>query len=235
MAVKIYGKNISFYTSNEGGKALLQALSFMAKTLPANQTLDEVLDFLVPIGKTGNLHLDPIPPKIFTPAHLKCLAKLIQLFIEELIKDLPNPDVTNINWDRELRLWWLAKMSNFYNLVRDVFLPEWDKPPAIELELSQKDLLDCKVNCLKQLCFHHSKKNELEALLKIYDNIIALKLQDRPSEVRNREIAEQFLNKADVFEKQGKNDAYKKVLKQALAYETNAEIRQAIEEELLYY
>ncbi len=234
MAVKIYGKNITVYTSNGGGESLLQALGFMAKTLPASQVLDEVLDLLVPIGQTGNLYLEPVPPEISTPAHLTCLAKLIRLFIEELAKDSPNPAVTDIDWNKELRLWWLAKMLNFYDLIRDTFLPEWNVPPPIELELSKKDRLDCKVNCLKQLCFHHSKKNEWETLLDIFDSIIALRLQEEASKDRDRDIAQQFLAKADIFEKQGNNDAYKKALKQALAYENDFEMRQAVKEEILY-
>lgn len=124
MAEHFHGRRITVHTSNGGAEQMLNAWLALGRRMDHTDDLDAVLTFLqyrVQLGAGWKAFaLDPPPTEIESPGRLACFARTVAAFAEQLMQEVPDPTLTTIDWDRNLRLQWLANMLDLLEILADV-------------------------------------------------------------------------------------------------------------------
>lgn len=119
-------REVSF--SNGALIELYRALTVIGEQrgLPDNSPVREVVHSLrhqLEFGVDGGraFCLDQPTSRLPPQAHWPVIADLLAAFARELTKEVPDPSLTLISWDRELRLSWLAKICDLHEMMLDAW------------------------------------------------------------------------------------------------------------------
>ena len=173
----------------------------------------------------------PPPTLLAKPGPLKFFGELLSYFIHELTKYNPDPQLTSIIWDKELRLYWLAKMLDLYQLVVDA-IPLPGTMQQIHPELPDEDRIQVQ---LHQLVWQQSEitrsnntsKTPLEItnhsdkqtpIINITYRIIDLLIALPETTERKMAICHQHENLADLYVTNGDNKKGAELYRKAISF-----------------
>ncbi|MEZ4810489.1 MAG: hypothetical protein R2819_09035 [Allomuricauda sp.] len=221
MAEVFRGQHHSIYTSNNGGQALLHSLIQISKKIGSNPPIIKIRTFLEQQLKKGHgsFSLDPkldFPEALKDQNTLKALLTVVKAMGHELTK--PNPNLPwDIDWHREIRLRWLAKMVQFYKMVTDLMPKASLVASNLEVSLDEVDSTLFRYylhsDYYKELCRRYPKKNVAQKLDLLNRLIPIIKVFPDKRE----ELLLRFSERAELFISQGKNKKAVQDMKQCIA------------------
>lgn len=109
--------------------------------LPQTPDLVAVLAFLRESLETGfygcgGFKFNPPPEPIAAPERLGWFNQLVTAFAVEVSLDEPDQSLTEIKWNRELRMRWLAKLFDLHEMINSALESSSVSLEPLELNLS---------------------------------------------------------------------------------------------------
>jgi hypothetical protein len=185
MAEHFYGKSFTVHFSNGAAKDLFLIFIEQSNKLPQTESLEKTVGFLQhqlnfvdgarAFSIDANCRIDD--------EILVDITNIIRLFVNELSKENPLIKSSEIFWDRDLRISWLARVFNLHFLIteylkdRDISINtlQLDIPPEDKVTFERQKLLDI---------YNDRKLSKLEEL-KTYKEIVELSEADSKSVSKN--------------------------------------------------
>jgi len=160
MAEQFEGRRCHVSISDGGAEAMIQAWVRIGERLQPSPAFDSVLTFLrsrlTECYDGGRaFSIDPPVPALDSEDKLRTLGSLIDVLSQELAKTCPDPGIIDIRWSHALRLWWIAKVLNLYQLVNDALPPGARPLPDPNLDLSPDDRARVELERLLGLMGQH--------------------------------------------------------------------------------
>ncbi|HEY3998938.1 MAG TPA: hypothetical protein VGO93_08755 [Candidatus Xenobia bacterium] len=120
-----------------------QALGGRRWDLLEERSVVGLLHLLTELGLPGErgLNLDRPPTELTTPEGVRFLAKLVETISQEIQVDPPAEALLGTGWTHERRIHWLARLGEFYEMLRRS-ADEGVVPPYPVL-LSNEDAIEC--------------------------------------------------------------------------------------------
>lgn len=230
------GKKSRVKLSSGATYELYQALVIIAKQKAKTAAHCAVQTFLndqmFHNTKSGlGFSFNPPPTLLTKPGQLNFFGELLSFFIHELTRKNPDPQLTSIIWDKELRLYWLAKILDLYQLVVDaISTPETLK--QIHLELPEEDRIEVQ---LHQLMWQQSEitrtsntsepplgvtnhSDKQNPIINITYRIIKLLIALPETTERKMAICRQHENLADLYVTNGDNKKGAALYRKAISF-----------------
>ena len=242
MVACFHGRDHSVYTTNGGFIELMRACITLGERMSQTSDLAVVLTFLHDyfhsgFGGCGGFDFNPPPEPIATPERLCCLAQLLGTFAAEVAKDQPDPTLAEINWSRELRIRWLAKLLDLQEIINSALEPNLNLLTPLELHLTLQDQEDCELERLL------NKKNELkrrnrvnflkpnpQVVLEQIDRMLVLAEQNNFPNGGKLSQSWLYMERAELLSSLGDKYGELAAWKEALLSESDVETRLIIEE-----
>lgn len=242
MAACFHGRDHSVYTTNAGFIELMRALITLGERLPQTPDLVAILTFLrecfeIGFSGCGGFDFNPPPEPISTPGRLHGLAQLVMAFAVEVSQEQPDPTLAEIRWNRELRIRWLAKLFDLYEIINSALEPNVTSLKPLELNLSLQDQADCELQRLI------NKKNELklrtrsaffkpkpQVLLEQIDRMLVLVEQDKLFDIEKLSKSMLYIERAELLSSLGDKYGELAAWQQAALSESDVETRSILEE-----
>ncbi len=239
MAECFNGRSYTVYASNGVGEEMFRAWITLAERMTDDDDRNAVLAFLRNQMDRGDgwraFDLDPPPAPIASPQRLRRLAKIVADFAVELTRDHPDPSLTEINWDRELQMKWLANMLDFYELIGEAIAGRSDSLDSLEPILSSlklRDQVNCRLHRLANRKYELKRRprlaldlGEIKCLLGLIDQELALFAREVA-----RFIANRHSERAELLEDLGDLRGQLAALKMSAAAEPDPEVKLLTEE-----
>lgn len=198
---------------------LWKALTAIGKRGPDTDDLRSVLKFIAEqmnhSTETGRgFSLCPPPTELSAPGRLRCFAGLLASFLWELARETPDPSLTDIAWNRDLRMIWLANLSDLYRLIGEA-MPPGGQPGPLDLELSPQDAREVEV---KRLVRRKEDADDPQSSFELTERILELlSLMPRTGE-RKWEICRQYESLAELHQANGEAKKAVEALKTAAGF-----------------
>lgn len=239
MAERFDGATCSVHFANDVLVEILHAWLELADRLPRGPDVEAVTEFLesrleLPGGRRS-FSLSPPPAEIAAPGRLAVLAGLVAEFARDLAREEPDPELTDVEWDRDLRLLWLAQMCELHDLVRAANPPDAAPLPTLAPDLPEADRL--RVELLRLLDRKYDVQRRAKTgtgevtsrtVLDLLDRIVALAEQEPPSEYRTRTLIRQHSDRSEAYLDLGDRPAAAEALRTAAALVPEEAYRQAL-------
>jgi hypothetical protein len=242
MGACFHGQDHSIYTTNGGFIELMRALITLGERIPQTPDLVDVITFLRECFESGfcgcgGFDFNPPPEQIATPKRLHCLAQLVIAFAVEVSQAQPDSTLTEINWDRELRIRWLANLFDLHEIINSALEPSFTSLEPLELNLALSDKAACELERLM------NKKKELrrrtraslfkpqpQVVLEQIDRMLVLIEQNKLPEAGNLSKSMLYVERAELLD--SLNDKYGELVawQQAALSESDVETRAILEE-----
>ncbi|MCU0493496.1 MAG: hypothetical protein MUD01_18065, partial [Chloroflexaceae bacterium] len=192
MAEHFNGSTHTVHFSNSAAESLLRAWVMLGERLAPSAEQAAVVAFL-----RQRLHahaagwrafsLAPPPPELAPPAHLRCLAQIIAAVAADLAREQPNPALTEVASNRDVRLSWLARMLDLYEFVGQALPADSAALAPLTLPLSPHDQRSCMLYRLEnrrvaeeRALHQQANPDQTRQLLALTDEIVALLAQEEP-------------------------------------------------------
>ncbi|MFC1610634.1 hypothetical protein ACFL6C_06735 [Myxococcota bacterium] len=247
MAEHFYGARHTVHFSTGATWSLFNALIKIAENAPSpSEEHAHVVAFLnsrlMPRIEGGNgFSLHPPPKELQSPKKLIALAKLVGAFAHELARPDPDERLTDINWDRDQRLDWLARMCDLHALIIEALPPEAKTQPmnlrlspaddlrcTLERRLSRKGELVRRTRSRKEPRGHIRLADSSETIPLLEDICSLVESSDIPEPRRSYLLCEQHSDLAEIFVEQKDTERAVACLKTAAEFSDDEECRQAI-------
>ena len=204
MAEHFRGRRLTVHTSNGGAKEMLNAWLVLGRRMAATDELDAVLAFLQTRIERGNgwkaFTLDPPPDEISSPSRITVFAQMVITFARELAKDQPDPSLTNISWDRDLRLLWLAKTLDLLEILAELVPLPADGLFRPDLGLAELEQVRCEVNRVRNRQTEALRRGATaETKLELADRMLELLSQLPAEEGRDAQLYAAHHARADLL------------------------------------
>ncbi len=172
-------------------------------------------------GPVRAFGLDPVEEELRAPTRLRFLAKLIALFAHHLA-EAPDARLTDISWDRELRMSWLANVTELHQMLVE-------REPSIEplaLHLEPEARAQVEANRATNAYARARRQGAVPESLAAIDQALAA-LELAPSdEGRKHRVWSLLSAKADLLEQSGALREAAVVLRASAAHTDDAELKQ---------
>jgi len=243
MGACFHGRDHSIYTTNAGFIEFMRALITLGERILQTPDLVGVIAFLREcfesgFGGCGGFDFNPPPEQIATPKRLHCLAQLVIAFAVELSHDQPDSTLTEINWDRKLRIRWLAKLFDLHEIINSALEPSFTSLEPLELNLAISDQAACEIERLinkkeelRRRCTRASLfKPQPQVVLEQIDRMLILIEQNKLPESGKLSKSMLYVERADLL--QSLNDKHGELVawQQAALSESDLENRAILEE-----
>lgn len=236
MGEKFFGTNRWVAMSNGAAKELMCAWVTLGERMPADDDLDHVLAFLRQraVGEEigwRSFNFNPPPAELDHPKRLVALARLVRAFAVELAGEEPDPTLTKICWDRELRMIWLARMLDFDEIICETGQLQLSPVESSDLSLNTEDQLRCTANRLaNRMTYQSSVKGLSNELMTTSDELLRVLLQMSASTERDLEVSREYWERANHLSDAERYADAVEELQRAIAIEPDPEQVRAIEE-----
>ncbi len=206
MAEHFYGRDHTVHFSNGAAEELLRAWIRLLERDFLGEAEAAVLAFLQSHLKRGfgwrAFELNPPPSEIATPERLRVVAETIQRFAEALCKEKPDSTLTDIDWDRDLRINWLARLVDLHRLVSLAIENPNDRPKGLVLSLAADDRNECELARLSYRQIERERRAKqsgnsvpFDETIDRIDELLEVAHQCRPSKNIKRTIANLFYDR----------------------------------------
>lgn len=242
MAACFHGRDHSVYTTNGGFIELMRALITLGECMPQTPDLITILTFLrkcfeIGFSGCGGFDFNPPPEPIATPERLHSLAQLVMAFAVEVSQEQPDPTLAQINWNRELRIRWLAKLFDLYEIINLAIEPNVTLVKRLELNLSLQDQADCELERLINKKEELKRRNRAgcfkpnpQVLLEQIDRMLVLAEEDKFLETKKLSKSTLYIERADLLRSLGDKYGELTAWQQAVLSESDVETRSILEE-----
>lgn len=233
MAEHFRGRQLTVHTSNGGAKQMLNAWLVLGNRMDRTDDVDAVLAFLHSRIERGEgwkaFALDPPPDETSSPSRITVFARIVAAFARELAKDQPDPSLTNITWDRELRLLWLANTLDLLEISAELVPLPADGLFRPDLGLAELDQLRCEVNRVQNRQTEALRRGATaETRMELADRIIEL-LSRLPSDRgRDTQLCVAHQARADLLLEAGDTVGAVAEMRMALEMERDPRFREAL-------
>ncbi|MGH1479038.1 MAG: hypothetical protein ACRBM6_10035 [Geminicoccales bacterium] len=121
--------------------------------------------------------LDPWPAALSNDRRLSFFLKAVLTFAQELTLEHPDPTLCEVNWDRKLRLSWLARLVQLDEIIRKDLDANISLPPLdLIAALKPADYAECELNRLESLW--KSPDDDPEGQLALADKMVKVAEQE---------------------------------------------------------
>lgn len=242
MGASFMGRDYSVYATTGGFIELMRALITLGERMPQTPDLVAVLAFLRNSLETGfygcgGFNFNPPPEPIAAPERLGWLAQLVTAFAVEVSLDEPDQTLTEIKWNRELRMRWLAKLFDLHEMINSALESSSVSLEPLKLNLSLTDQFACELerltNKLEQLKLRTRSafsKPSLQALLKQIDRMLMLVEQDKFLEQGKLSKSMLYIERAEILSCLGDKYGELTAWQQAALSELDIQTRSILEE-----
>lgn len=150
MSVVISGRDDFVRFSTGAGEELFAALASTANRLAKGEDDHTVAEWLKSYITGQDVTLSPPPAALSTDQRVSFFLKTIRSFARKLTSEQPDPTLCAINWDRQLRLSWLARLVQIDNIIRKDLQANISLQPLDLAEaLKPADYAECELNRLE--------------------------------------------------------------------------------------
>ncbi len=215
MAERFCGKSFTVHFSNGATKDLFLIFIEQSKKLPQTELLDKTVSFLQQQLKfVDGARAFSINKDCHTKNDILLdITNIIRLFTDELSKETPLIKSSEIVWDRELRISWLAKTVNLHFLISEYLKDKGISVNNLQLSISSEDRITFERQ--KLLDIYNDKKLPKIEELEAYKEIVKLSEADSKS-VSKSQLSTVYLNYINLLnEKEDKSklaEVWKKFL-----------------------
>ncbi len=222
--------HVSF--SNGALESLLGALVILgermgiARTEGGREAMAFVRERLARKPGARAFKLEPVTAELADPARLRALAVLVGEFAHDVARAQPDRALTDIAWDRDLRLSWLARVELLHEMIADA-LPKDEGAAPLLLELD--DATAAEVDAERLLHTYRIVKRgpPADAIAHI-DRALALLATAGATRRRAQTVVQLIGDKADLLVKTGERKRAAQVLVEAARLSSDPEVAQAM-------
>lgn len=235
MAEHFSGRGRTVHTSNGGAESLFEGLIYLARAKAPDTELTFIADWLQGrLDRCGpgmrSFDLDPPPDELSTGNRLELLAGLVRAYAEELTKEVPDPNMTDISWDRGLRLRWLAMLVEWHSMIAEAYCGNPKIPSLDQANCAVRDRTAVAIYRLLNrdidLCRQHSDKERLNGV----EWILRLMLENELEDFSQADFVRWLDTRAELLERMGDLAGAAATLRAASLLTRDAEYREALEE-----
>lgn len=209
-----------------GALVILGERTGIERTEEGRETIAFVRDRLARKLGARAFRLEPVVAELAVPARLRTLAMLVGEFAHDLARAQPDRTLTDIAWDRDLRLSWLARVELLHEMLADA-LPKDEGAAPLVLELD--DATAAEVDAERLLHVHRMVKRgpPAEAIAHI-DRALALLASAGATRRRAHTVVQLLGDKADLLVKTGERRRAAEALVEAARLSNDPQVAQAL-------
>ncbi|MGI9492670.1 MAG: hypothetical protein ACR2QF_09755 [Geminicoccaceae bacterium] len=146
MSVVISGRDDFVRFSTGAGEELFSALALLADRLADGADDLSVVAWLKGYVAGQDVALSPRPEAFSTDRQLSFFLKTVHALAQELTREHPDSTLCAVNWDRQLRLSWLARLVQLDEIVRNDLQANISLQPLnLAGALAPEDYAECEL------------------------------------------------------------------------------------------
>lgn len=230
MAQRIWAGEEVVRMSDGAMQALLRAWATRATAMAEDAEERAVADWLRTRASLGDAFpFDPLPLEISPAPCLRFFVRVMARFIEDLAAGPPPDTLDEVNWDDELRFWWLARLLDLDTWARRA-LPPQDRPPPVEeqLHLPPEARRTVEIQRLLRSIDERGPPRGAPERARLLDELITLVGDPGPDAERRRLLARLLQDRANVCVELGEPRRGAELLRRSLQFEEDGAVAETI-------
>lgn len=229
MSVLISGCSEFVRFSTGAGEELFAALATIANRLAEEVDDREVKAWLQSYVSGQDVTLDPRPAALSNDRRLSFFLKTVLTFAQELTLEHPDPTLCEVNWDRKLRLSWLARLVQLDEIIRKDLDANISLPPLdLIAALKPADYAECELNRLESLW--KSTDDDSEGQLALADKMVKVAEQGDLAMVSPARVSMVYERQGELLIDLGQSQRGAEALRQAANLQSDEDAKVLLNE-----